>query len=338
MPEYKVISNEQLIANIRQGWSDLMSFLMTLTPEKVLIPTDANGWTAADHLMHLADWLNGVNSLLEKGSQYEGMGIDRDLFLSEDYDAMNAIMAARHKGASLTEVRAALDGAQTRLIANITPMTDAELYRAYNTYAKDIPDWDHPVINTIIGNSYHHYQEHTPWIKAIAESYQVSRDDMLSELRTAWDKLNALLDSYTPEQMTQRTDAAGWTVKDHVIHLAVWEDGINALLNKQSRYQAMGLTSEQWNNTHDVDQMNASIHDQHVNMTLDEVRAQFKSVHDRLVAKVESMTTDDLHLPYGVYSPEDADEERPVFSWIGGNSYGHFEEHTPWIRAIVEQG
>ena len=60
-------------------------------------------------------------------------------------------------------------------------------------------------------------------------------------MRDAWSQLQQTLDSLTEEQMTERTDAAGWTVKDHLAHLIPWEQGMIALLKHEPRYAAMGV-------------------------------------------------------------------------------------------------
>jgi len=48
----------ELITRINQGWDDFTTYLKTIEPEYFTIPTDAAGWTAKDHVMHLAVWEN----------------------------------------------------------------------------------------------------------------------------------------------------------------------------------------------------------------------------------------------------------------------------------------
>ena len=46
------------------------------------------------------------------------------------------------------------------------------------------------------------------------------------------------------------------------------------------------------------------------------------------------MSDADLQRPYNHYQPS-SDRQQPVIGWIIGNTYGHYEEHQPWIAAIV---
>ena len=56
--------------------------------------------------------------------------------------------------------------------------------------------------------------------------------------------------------------------------------------------------------------------------------------HQRLPEKVESLTDEDLQRPYSHYQPT-SDRAEPVIEWVKGSTYEHYEEHTPWIAAIV---
>jgi len=46
-----------------------------------------------------------------------------------------------------------------------------------------------------------------------------------ASIDAAWKDLRSFLAAVTPSQASKR-DQAGWSVKDHVTHLAVWEDSV----------------------------------------------------------------------------------------------------------------
>lgn len=168
-------------------------------------------------------------------------------------------------------------------------------------------------------------------------SEEISVRNLLGKMQKGWDEFQAYLQSLTPEQLTGPTDAEGWTAKDHIAHLAVWEDGIAALLARQSRHERMGLDEATWKSD-DFDTQNAAIRQQHKDKSLDEVMHMFVDAHQRLVEAVQSLTDADLKRPYAYYQGKPASDDNldnAVIWSVVGNSYGHYEEHRPWIDAIV---
>ena len=47
-----------------------------------------------------------------------------------------------------------------------------------------------------------------------------------------------------------------------------------------------------------------------------------------------SLSDEDLHRPYSYYQPG-SPQTAEVIGWIVGNSYEHYDEHRPWIEAIL---
>ncbi len=162
-----------------------------------------------------------------------------------------------------------------------------------------------------------------------------SKTELLRQMEEGWESFQNYIRTLNTQQLTIPTDEAGWTVKDHIMHLAVWEKGIDALLNKEPRGAAMGLEDSVWlSDNYDV--MNAVIQQQHAAKSLDEVLRIFSEVHERVRAKIESMSEEDLKRPYREYQT-DADRDEPVWGWIEGNTYEHYAEHQPWIADIANK-
>jgi hypothetical protein len=167
----------------------------------------------------------------------------------------------------------------------------------------------------------------------VAESVDMTVESLLESMQKGWNEFHTYLQTLTPEQMTRSKDHAGWTVKDHIMHLVVWEDSINALLRKQSRAEEMGLDREIWQSG-DYDHMNALIQQQHQHMSLDDVLRAFHMVHEDLVDLIQTLSDEDLKRPYRWYQP-DTPVDRPVIDWIIQNTYEHYAEHIPWMAAIA---
>ena len=130
----------------------------------------------------------------------------------------------------------------------------------------------------------------------------------------------------------------GWAVKDHLTHIAAWEQGVAALLRKQPRYRAMGAGVEEAIRAgKDFDAPNDVIYKLHKDKSLRAVMEYFHSAHRDLLAAIHLLTDADLLKPYAHYQPDEPreDDTTPVLRWIGGNTYGHYEEHAEWIKAII---
>ena len=162
----------------------------------------------------------------------------------------------------------------------------------------------------------------------------ITKAELLADIQQGWDDFHAFLAAYSRDQLSTLKDAVGWTPQDHIVHLAVWEDSITALLSGQSQREGLGLDEATW--ASDYDHQNAVLRERYLALSLDEALDLFQQSHARLIAKIEALSDEDLQRPYSHYVP-DFDREQPVIGWIIGDTYEHYQEHQPWIAAIVDE-
>jgi hypothetical protein len=156
-----------------------------------------------------------------------------------------------------------------------------------------------------------------------------------ARVEESWNQLASLVDTLGPAGLTL-TGADGWAVKDHLAHIAAWEQSLLALVEKRDRAEAMGLREP----TGDTDAINRSLWELHRAMTPEEALAYFRETHARLMAALERMTDADLMLPYNDYQPDaprDTADNRPVGEWIAGNTYEHYDEHVAWMNQLIRE-
>src|SRR5512142_2119668 len=120
-----------------------------------------------------------------------------------------------------------------------------------------------------------------------------TKSELLVALQPAWVSLNAALDRLTDRQKTMIKDSQGWTVKDHLIHLAAWERSVVFFLQGQPRSAGLGIDPALYENG-SGDDINAAIFKQHQAMPLAEAMAHFRDVHRQLIQLLEPLTDADL--------------------------------------------
>jgi len=157
--------------------------------------------------------------------------------------------------------------------------------------------------------------------------------ELVRNIESGWLRFQTYIHSLTDEQLTRPTDAAGWTAKDHIIHLAAWEDTLNALLEHTPQWERLGIDKTLWD-TRDVDKMNAIIQKRYQNMPLEDVLLRQQQVHNWLMSKVPLLPDEELLRPVRDYQPN-SDDTRPILRNLVTDTYEAYEEHTPWIAAIV---
>ena len=143
--------------------------------------------------------------------------------------------------------------------------------------------------------------------------------------------------SFDEEQLSQ-PGPEGWSIKDHLAHLAVWETGVVELLRKRPRFAAMGVEQAFIKGKSEND-INDLIFRQNKELTVQEALEKFKQAHAEMLKLLASMSDTDLHRPYSDFvAGGDVNRKDPVILWVIGNTYAHFDEHTAYIRRLLETG
>jgi hypothetical protein len=170
----------------------------------------------------------------------------------------------------------------------------------------------------------------------MSDSTPKTTAELLSRVDRAWEALEDTVGRLTPAQLTDVRDPAGWAVKDHLMHLAAWENAFLARLAGRPTREALGLDEAIL--ALDEDAVNAAIFERHRDVSLTEVlgtvrashgaaRARLATLGDRTVAGAVADV-----LPPGAEGGGD-----PAAPWIGGNTWEHYEAHHDWIRALVDR-
>ena len=153
----------------------------------------------------------------------------------------------------------------------------------------------------------------------------MTRDELLRENDAMHRRVLDLIAGVADERLTAaraRDGDQGWSVKDHLGHLADWQQYVADLL-------AGATTPRQIRDDAEMDRLNAQIVARTRARSLAEVRARFQSSYDALRGQVERLTDAELDQP----PPYGRDWDRKLWQHIAGNGFDHYREHVEAIEA-----
>lgn len=343
--EETAVTVAELRRRMEAGWQAFAGAIDALSPDQLDGPQDAARWTVQDHMAHLAAWADGIAALLRGEPRWAAMGLAISAAEREglDYDALNEQIAARHRSKSAAEVRAWLAAAHRRVADAVAAMSDADLLRPYGSFLSPPDAAGDPIFGYVAGNTYEHYAEHLPWIQAIAEqiaeppwpipSVAEVHERMVAEHAA----LTALIADLSDAQLAARPADGGWSIKDHLAHLAAWELGIAALLRGDPRFTVMGLSATP-SALGGIEAANRALQAHNADRTAPEVRAMLAEAHRQALAAIGALSDADLHRPYRHYAPAEArdDAHQPVAYWVAGDTYVHYADHRHTIEALLQ--
>ena len=108
------------------------------------------------------------------------------------------------------------------------------------------------------------------------------------------------------------------------------------LFDGRPRHEGLGVSRELYESD-EIDAINAAIREQNARLSLDEARTLLASVHREMLARLDTLTYNDLFKPYAHFLPDEPgdDDGSPIIGRVWGNTGGHYAEHLPWMQAIV---
>jgi uncharacterized protein (TIGR03083 family) len=112
----------------------------------------------------------------------------------------------------------------------------------------------------------------------------------MPRIEAAWKQLAELVNQVEEAGGLSHAGADGWTVKDHLAHVAAWEHSLLALVQGHDRESAMGLSEAPGG----IDDVNEAARKLHETDTADEALGYFRDSHTQLVAALAKLSDSDL--------------------------------------------
>ncbi len=158
-----------------------------------------------------------------------------------------------------------------------------------------------------------------------------NKRELMSAIKREWKLLMDVMEKLTDEQMTT-PDAGGWSPKDNLAHLSEWMNVLMGVhLGGLPSYEVLGIpedATKDW----DMEVINPILLERNRNRSRQDVLVELNQVYEKLVAKLESMTFEDMLKPRHADDPE----KRPLLLWILGDTTEHFSEHRETIEKALK--
>lgn len=156
----------------------------------------------------------------------------------------------------------------------------------------------------------------------------------IASLEAAWRDLQAFVAMVTPDQASKQ-DQAGWSVKDHLAHLAAWEDSVVILFQGGRRHEALGI-EEPFYAAGSFDEINEVIRARLEDTSIEEAIRNLEGAHHQLMGHLSTLSDADLKAKARQFFPQaPGNDDRSLASLLWDNTGGHFAEHLEWMRDLV---
>lgn len=157
-------------------------------------------------------------------------------------------------------------------------------------------------------------------------------DELLLLMNEARGELEAFVAGVPPEELVGPRKN-GWTVKDHLFHLATWDLYLIAVLDREPRVPALGLD-------HDphapFDEVNSVFFERGRDLPLNQVLGMFRGNRARIIERVRGFSESDLARPAADFQPVDPTPPQGTLDhWIVSFTVEHDREHHEWMREIL---
>lgn len=155
----------------------------------------------------------------------------------------------------------------------------------------------------------------------------MERTELLALIRDGRQELEEALARFDDRQWAEPLLPNGWTLKDLVGHLGFWEQRIATLYDILSA----GDVPQDTVNEETLDELNARVYTENQLLPLGIVQENELDGYRAIAAVAQNAPEDDLFDP-GRFPWTDG---QPFYRFIAENTYEHYADHVPDLRAML---
>lgn len=160
----------------------------------------------------------------------------------------------------------------------------------------------------------------------------MQQNNQLSQnIEREWAKLEAALADLNEQQLTQICDERGWSIKDHLAHIAHWGEVLLLMFMDIPFEETMRIP---FGKHPDMDDINEAMRMQWVDFSAGAILSRLRRVHRQLMVKILLLSEEDLQTPVksffaNLWTPEY--EQRNLVDMIPEYTFAHYRDHAAYI-------
>jgi hypothetical protein len=158
--------------------------------------------------------------------------------------------------------------------------------------------------------------------------------ELVDRVQIEWAALEYAVAALSEAQLTT-PGPAGWSVKDHLVHIGDWEKATTAVLRRRPQYEGFGLNETTYLGLgDDLDGLNDILFRRSQAVAIEEVHARRRRAHADTLTALSSLQDADLQKSIAEYGGSPTDQRR-LLDKIACDTYAHYAEHTTWIGELL---
>ena len=158
-----------------------------------------------------------------------------------------------------------------------------------------------------------------------------SKAELMSAIKREWNALMDVVAKLEAANKMTTLDEGGWSPKDNLAHLSEWMNSMMGYhMDKRPPHEVMRIPEEAakgW----DMEVINPILFERNKDRSLEDVKTELKQTYERVLAKLDAMSFEDLMKPRRADDPE----KRPLLLWVIGDTSDHFAEHRETIGKML---
>jgi len=158
-----------------------------------------------------------------------------------------------------------------------------------------------------------------------------SKAELISAIKREWRALMDVVAKLEAADKMTTPDEGGWSPKDNLAHLSEWMNSMMGYhMDKRPPHEVMRIPEEAargW----DMEVINPILFERNKDRSLDDVKNELQQTYEKVLAKLDAMTFEDLLAPRHPNDPE----KRPLLLWVIGDTSDHFAEHRATMGKML---